>query len=159
MTDIQTKAKNQYNALASILGGGPGDFDAASEVLRDLTGADSVDDLNDEKAKRFCDHVLSKFGAWQPGQCAMNDARDDRPVRSTDGSRKAVIDPGKIYERWNRRKAGVVINEPSKSKIDDAAETNTHRDPAEDATLPRNPPKKKTKKTLDDIATEVYADK
>lgn len=123
MTDFRTKAKNQYNSLASVLGGGPGDFDAASEILRDVTGADSVDDLNDENAKKFCDYVLSKFGAWQPGQCASNEARNDRPIPSTDGSRKAVIDENFVrdaYARWNRRKAGVVIGEPRKSKIDDA---------------------------------------
>jgi hypothetical protein len=112
MGSIHTDAKNQFCALASLLGGGAGDFDAATEVLHDITGKRTLADLSDSEAQKFCNAVQNKFGAWKPGA-------DREPlVRSTDGSRKAVLDPAAIYAKFNKRRAGVVLKTPT-SKMDE----------------------------------------
>lgn len=152
--NVHEKAKNTYNKLSSILGGGLGNFTAATEILRDLTGKSSIDEMSEAEAVKFHENIQTKYGAWKAS------TSENYAPRSTNGSHKIIPNVAEIYEKWNGvKKNSANIKRPGKEKLNDQAETNTRCDPADDAPLPRAPKKEKKKKTLDDIAREVYAPK
>lgn len=105
----QKRARSALNKLAAAYGH---DFNKAAAELERRFGTTDPLKLSDEQALRFIADM--GMGAYAVTDFARVDELDeDKPVPSTDGSRKPdITDPAfiaEVYARYNRRKAGVKI--------------------------------------------------
>lgn len=113
MGALQNRARSALNKLSFFVA----DRKAAEDTLHKQFGTRDPFSLNDSQAKQFANSVFNAYGAFK-AKSSPSDNDYEPLVPSTDGSRKAQINPTKIYERWNRRQAGVPIQNPTDSKMD-----------------------------------------
>lgn len=104
----QKRATSALNKLAAAYGH---DFDKAAAELERRFGTSDPLKLTDEQALRFIADM--GMGKYATADFARVDEDEDKPVPSTDGSRKAdITSPQAVAEIWakyNRRRAGVKI--------------------------------------------------
>jgi hypothetical protein len=97
-----------FAKLAYMLGDGLADMKAAGDHLHSQFGTRDPLALNDRQAELFAKSVREKYGAFR-AKASPSDHDRQPLVPSTDGSRKAKLDPVAIYAKYNRVKAGVAI--------------------------------------------------
>lgn len=107
----QKRARSALNKLAAAYGH---DFKKAATELDRRFGTTDPMKLSDEQALRFiADMGMGAYAVTDFARVDELDKADDKPVPSTDGSRKPdITDPAfvaQVYARFNRRKAGVRI--------------------------------------------------
>ncbi len=105
----QSRARSAFNKLSFFLGEGVADAKAAGDHLHKQFGVRDPLALNDTQARDFADSVRNAYGSFRARGTSPSDNDREPLVPSTNGSRKAKLDPAAIYARFNRRKAGIKI--------------------------------------------------